>query len=268
MNAPGELRVRALDALVRWRAPAHLLAELRRGPLGRLVATDDFAPTVEVVFAWSDHNGGIQCVNGDEHVVAPTMRECLAEAMIVVNRYAARSVEADLLTLHAGVVVVPDGQAVALCGHSGAGKSTATAAAVLAGHGFLADEVCAVHPESHLVRPYLRPIGLRAGGAAAIGVHIEGASALWVPPSVHAADAPLGLIALVERRPGAATVTRLDAPAALERLADHTLVSDAERRRAFRRLADLVRRVPVVALGYEHATDAVGHLTRWQLDDR
>jgi hypothetical protein len=45
-------------------------------------------------------------------------------------------------------------------------------------------------------------------------------------------------------------------------------VSDDERRRAFRRLADLVRRVPVVALGYEHATDAVGHLTRWQLDDR
>ena len=76
--------------------------------------------------------------------------------------------------LHGGAVDI-NGSAIAVVGHSGAGKSTFTAAMTRAGHRYLADEVVAVD-DSGSVLAFHRPIGLRRGGAEQMGSRRPGGS--------------------------------------------------------------------------------------------
>ena len=71
--------------------------------------------------------------------------------------------------LHAAAIDTAAG-VIAIAGQSGAGKSTLCAAAVLAGYPYVADEIAAVSTRRPAGAPFHRPIGLRRGGAAAIGV--------------------------------------------------------------------------------------------------
>lgn len=257
MTDDSVLIVRALDAMVRWTMPAHVCAQLRDGPLADLVVAEPFDASVEATFSWRERDGGYLCVNEGEHLFSTSLDEVLAETFIAMNRLAATSVEHERLVLHAGVAAPPGRAAVAFCGASGAGKSTATAAAARAGWTFVADEVCAVDGEQRTVRPYLRPVGLRAGGAAALGATAEGSWSAWRAPVRATSPVELGLVVLVQRRPGDVEAERLSPPDALERLSDHTLASTEHERAMFRRLAELVRRVPVIELRYEHAVDAI-----------
>ena len=69
----------------------------------------------------------------------------------------------DFLLLHAGAVVSPSGAGVLLPAESGSGKTSLTAALVIAGFGYLSDEAAAIDPVSRRLFPYAKPLHLKAG---------------------------------------------------------------------------------------------------------
>lgn len=183
------------------------------------------------------------------------------------NVAASSALERGEVPLHAAAVEV-DERVIAIAGPSRAGKSTLAAAAVLAGWGYVADEIAAVHPATLAVRPYHRPIGLRPGGAAQLGVALaspalDGVSQPWpVEEARWSHGGRLAAIVVVARdsEPG---VTPLAPPAALAALAQHTVVADdTSVPDAFGDLGRLVRSVPVVTLGYATPGDGVALLHR------
>lgn len=226
----------------------------------------------QIEWAVGDDGRWLLSLDGDGYVSADDTAGVLAETLIAINRWAAESVAATAAPLHAGVFAV-GGRAVALAGRSGAGKSTLLAAAVQAGHEFVAEEVAAV-TDTGGVRRYPRPIGLRAGGAAALGIEVPGgadgefgAVYPWRPPSASETDAlllPLSLIALVTRRPGPTEIDPVRPADALRRLTDLT-IGGGDAVVLFRRLEQLVRTVDVVELAFgdtRAAADALAEFVR------
>jgi hypothetical protein len=189
----------------------------------------------------------------------------VARVLEYVNQRAAASLTAEV-PLHAAGVRADGGGVIALAGTSGAGKSTLGAAAMLAGWGFLAEEIGAVDPVSLAVRPYHRPIGLRRGGAGALGIDYpdfdDGRYSdvyPWpVPADRRAHDGTLLGIALVHRNDTDVAITEIGQARALAELVEHTVVPDDERVAAvFGLLDSLVRRVPIVRLAYDTPADGV-----------
>lgn len=257
--------VQALDARVRIDAP---------DPIGVLFAdvfgdltVDDNGQVADLRIVWrSEGENSWHVALGQGGHMGPTAAaDGLAESIIEVNSAAAASVAGDSAVLHAGAFEV-DGRAVAITGMSGAGKSTLVAAAALRGHGFLADEVCSINPSTHEVRPYYRPIGLRAHGAAAICVPIPAHPldpfTVVYPWQVStqarlAGTAPLRLVALAKRRPGPVEIVTIRPAEALVRLTELTLGTDGVERLMFLRLGQLVRTIEVVTVSYEDSFAAV-----------
>lgn len=267
------LVVQGLDARVRITVPGRA-GELLAERLGDLVveAGGPGDPTAEIVWRrrWHRFHRLWHVALAGEGVVSPVdTAGALAETLVELNRLAAASVVADLIALHASVFEV-GGRAVAVSGASGSGKSTLTAAAVQRGHGFVSDEVGAITPGTWVVRPYHRPVGLRAGGAEAIGVPIETHPHdpfEFVYPwraSAHggrlAGPTPVALVALVERRSGPVEITPIRPAEALFRLSGLTLSAVGHEREMFRRLEHLIREVPAVWVRYEHAPAAADAL--------
>ena len=260
--------VHALDARVLIEAPEPVAA-LFAGMFGDLTADDIDRPT-DLHIVWrrqGDHSWHVALGAGG-HVAGIDAAGGVAESIIEINSAAAVSVAGDAAVLHAGAFEVL-GNAVAVTGMSGAGKSTLVAAAVLRGHGFLADEVCAIHPNDHHVRPFHRPIGLRALGAAAIGVPIPPHPLApfttvypWrvSTPGRLAGPAPLRLVAFAKRRPGPVEIVTVPPAEALARLTELTLGTDGIERAMFLRLEQLVRAIDVVTVSYEDSFAAVDAL--------
>ena len=170
-NATGSVLLQALDAQVRIIAPDPI-ASMFEDLFADLATVDDGDSCEASEIVWQPTDDGAWHVSlGAGGSVVGDVSGGLAESIIEINRQAAASVSAERTVLHAGAFEV-NGGAIAVTGVSGAGKSTLVAAAVLRGHGYLADEVCVVDPADYSVRPYYRPIGLRTKGAAAIGVPI------------------------------------------------------------------------------------------------
>lgn len=260
--------IRTLDASVRVTADEPMHGILREA-FADLVEDAPTAPgsLTEVVWGADGEGRWLLTVDGNGYVSAGDIGGTLAEAIIGLNRRAAESVADRCIPLHAGMFAV-DGRGVAVTGRSGAGKSTLVAAAALEGHGFVADEVCAIG-DDFVVRPYHRPIGLRTAGAAAIGVeipvHDDGRYGTVYPWAAGrhtslAGPTPLTLIALLVRRPGPVEIERLTPVDALVRLSDLTLGAEAHARSTFRRLERLAREMRVVELRYEDSRAAVERL--------
>ena len=155
----------------------------------------------------------------------------VARVLEYVNQRAAASLTAEV-PLHAAGVRTAGGGVIALAGTSGAGKSTLGAAAMLAGWGFLAEEIAAVDPVSLAVRPYHRPIGLRRGGAGALGIEYPDVADgrysdvyPWpVPVDRRVTSGTLLGIALVHRNEGEVAITEVGQARALAELVEHTVV--------------------------------------------
>lgn len=73
------------------------------------------------------------------------------------------------LLLHAGAVERA-GRAVVIVGPSGRGKSTLTAALVLAGFAYLTDEVAAIDPSSGWIDPFPKPLSLSTATRELLGL--------------------------------------------------------------------------------------------------
>jgi hypothetical protein len=174
--------------------------------------------------------------------------------------------------LHGGAVAV-DGCGVVFVGYSGAGKSTLTAAMVSAGHGYIADEVAAVDSSGRLCN-FHRPVGLREGGAAALGRPIpEGPFSLTYPLRIGGSGvlcdgAPICAVFLVDRSSttGAGAPVPVPPAQALVILVNQTLGAGGFERQIFRRLEGLVRSVPVLELPFKDVTDGVKKVEDWVRD--
>jgi hypothetical protein len=103
--------------------------------------------------------------------------------------------------LHASTVEV-DGQAVALAGLRGAGKSTTSLRLMQRGHGLVTDDVTPVDPDiPPTVRPFARSVRIAPATAESLGLEVDGAApvlpghpklALPAPP-----ERPVALAAIV-----------------------------------------------------------------------
>lgn len=178
--------------------------------------------------------------------------------------------------IHAASVETTAG-VVAFAGQSRSGKSTLAAAAVLAGYPYVADEITAVSPDDLTVRPFHRPIGLRRGGAGAVGVAYpaahDGRYQFVYPWEVGegfalSSGGRLAGIVLVEW--GASSLPALVdvSPArALTSLTQHAVIHDDAFRPAFDGLDRIVRVVPVVRMTYSTTAQSLALLAdivdRW-----
>ena len=201
--------------------------------------------------------------------------EELRQQLEAANLEAARAAVGHV-PLHAASVEQV-GAVVAFAGRSRAGKSTLATAAVLAGYGYVADEITAVSPVDLKVRPFHRPIGLRRGGAAAIGVDYpdsdDGRYDQVYPWDVdevltRSLGGTLVGIVLVEwggdHEPSLADV----APArGLVELSQHTVIPDEQLAPAFGALDSIVRRVPIARMQYRTTAEGLDLLSeaflRW-----
>lgn len=166
--------------------------------------------------------------------------------------------------LHAAAIDTTAG-VIAIAGQSGAGKSTLCAAAVLAGYPYVADEIAAISPDDLVVRAFHRPIGLRRGGAAAIGVEYpdtpDGRYEVVYPWTVTGALSPGGRLAgivLVRRSTvDGPAIETVSGPAALLEMSQHTVIADELLGVGFVGLDRIVRAVPVARLTYDTAAQAI-----------
>lgn len=263
-------RFRALDFVFDVRAPGEItvladewFADLVVNPSSPRTTPPTTRSTIDV----RQRRGGWSVRDGEGVESPGDLGDAVAQVIQLVNQGALRSMTGGVC-LHSAAVA-SDGGVVALVGVSGAGKSTLAAAAVRRGLGYVADEIVAITPEG-TVRPFHRPIGLRAGGAAAVGVAIPEVSDgrfdvvyPWRPPSsaldpggplvgvclvryVSTTDGDVGPepVGWTSVRPAEALV-ELSAGA----FAMHVDGSDGDRAR-FRQLTSLVSRVPVARLTY------------------
>lgn len=262
--------LQALDARVRVTAPEPLHA-LFADLFADLAVPDDRSDARDIV--WSDADRELWHVSLSGGSAIDDAADGLAESIVSINRLAASSVAATHTVLHAGAFEV-NGSAVAVTGASGAGKSTLVAAALLRGHGYLADEVCAVDPANYVVRPYHRPLGLRAHGAASIGVGIpanllDAFGQVYPLRASHngrlAGATKLRLLAFLHRRTGPVEITTVRPADALAQLTSLSLGTDGVERSMFRRLDSLVRDIHIVTVGYADsfaAVDALAEMVR------
>jgi hypothetical protein len=177
----------------------------------------------------------------------------------------------DAVHLH-GAALVQNGRAVVLAGRSEAGKSTLAGWLTHRGWGFLTDEAALVDPDTLIVSPFWRPIGVRRpgpldpllGDAPSEGF---GDNEWLVPASTIgalAAAAPLASIAFPSLAPNEPTALSPVSPAvALVELTQHFPGLIEGGRAGFRRLARLVETVPAYMLrfhGLDEAERALGTL--------
>lgn len=264
------------DTTVQVSAAEPLAHELRLGLVNLAAA---FASADRTSGSTSTHrlavhrHGDIWTVrwDGDDSYRGPKADMALYGALIELNHHASRrATELGHAVLHGGAVAIA-GVVVAVVGHSGAGKSTLTTALTQHGHPFVADEVVAVG-DGLGVAPFHRPIGLRAGGAARLGVGVaDGPYEQTFPYHVAGplgGGEPLALVAILRRcdDPIDARFDDLTEAEALFALSNQTLGATEFERNVFRRLDRLVRRVRTVELHYHDVADAVALLETFAAD--
>jgi len=234
------------------------------------LATSDTMPGVRVPHrvAVRHVDGGWQIESGDTtQRVGSGIAQALARTLEFVNQRAAASL-VDHVPLHAAGTRIPGSDGViAAVGRSGSGKSTLAAGAMMRGWGFVGEEIVAVDPDDCTVRPYHRPIGLRRGGAAALGVPYPDDDTYrlvypWVPPYERVHDGTLVAIAFVHREEGCEPGAEPVSPArTLAEVVEHTVVPDDDRVvPVFHQLDRLVRKVPAFRLRYDTPADGVALL--------
>ncbi len=185
----------------------------------------------------------------------------LREELDAANR-AAIDAAPGCVPFHAAAIETRAG-VVAIAGRSGAGKSTLCAAAVIAGYPYVADEIAAVSPDDLHVHAFHRPIGLRRGGAAVVGVDYPDDERYtyvypWAVTHPVSGGGRLAGIVLVDRTGrGAPSITPVEGAAALLELSQHTVIADELLGVGFAGLDRIVRAVPVARLTYDTTSDAL-----------
>jgi hypothetical protein len=165
----GPVRASGLDVVVRSNLP-----ELA-GPLAEALDALPRSPRRDGAVVVSVHDGGGHRSRRYRLYVGGRLRWVGAEPTGLVDqavREITQEAEADArgrLLLHAGAVE-RDGVVVAICGRSGGGKSTLTAALVQRGFAYVTDELLSVDSATLDVWTYPKAIDLDAGSCRLLGI--------------------------------------------------------------------------------------------------
>jgi hypothetical protein len=211
---------------------------------------------------------------GDRVVVQAPDLAARSEHDYLVYGWAARLLlwQRRRLTLHAALVVTPDGRAVALAGDSGAGKSTTTVELIRRGWRYACDDVAELALPGPQAVPFERPVHLSDDAARLLGADpAVGRPLPWRSKRVYALEPDLLVrpLAAVVRlsaapvdRPVAQVLEPVEALMSLLRIGDRIGIVElpALRRAHVDWLGALVRTVPVVNLDRPATGDTVGHV--------
>ncbi len=190
--------------------------------------------------------------------VADDEGEALREMFTSVSLAAASSAARHDAVLHGGAVTI-DGRGVAFIGGPESNTSVLTAAATLANHGYLADQVTAIDGAGR-VRGFHRPITMAGSDASALGTTVP----LRVGTRTALEhDVQLGDIFVVSHGPPESPEP-LDPADALVELTNHAIAPDGFDTRMFRRLESIARGVPIYRLPHVDPTEALGLVRRIQ----
>jgi len=171
---------------------------------------------------------------------------------------------------HAGVVALGD-TAVALPADSGGGKTTLCAACVKAGFAYVSDEALCVDPETALVVPYPKPLGMSPWTRRTLGLDdgslllppAENEEAL-VPPDLlgDVATGPLALrhVVLSEYGHGAASLEPAGGADAMHALLEYSFNHYKFGERAFHLAARLATGAEAWRLTYDDPLEAAALL--------
>ena len=267
--APGEVTVAANGVrLLVQASDAALLALVRDAlPTGAVLRAGGGQAHVSYRIARSaadaTGDGALRVVIHDPSAARPTYRRVPDDAALAALladdlefRIALHAPEH--LFVHAAAVA-RRGRAVSLPGRSRAGKSTLAAALVQAGAEYMSDEFTVLTADG-LVRPYPRPLHLRAA---------DGSAGRQVDPlsigTVRTAAAPLALVALTSYRRGAQwrahTMSRGETALALFR---HAVAARRRPAAALERIARATTRGEV--MGVRGARGDATEMAAWVLD--
>ena len=189
-----------------------------------------------------------------------------------VNRQVVAEHRHRSLLVH-GAAVAVDGGATVLPGRSGAGKTTLTAALVAAGADYLTDEIAVLDTEARWIRPYPKPLTVKAGSwptiAALTGQRGPSGTGAWqlppdrLRPGAVGTAAPVTAVVVPRFAPGAeARLRTLDAAAALAHLTSCLFNLAELGNRALGALAGLAQRCVVAELVFGDAHQGVAALQR------
>jgi hypothetical protein len=177
--------------------------------------------------------------------------------------------EADCFAAHAGVVA-RSGSAVAFPAASGTGKTTLTAACLLAGFDYVSDEALCVDYGTGTVVPYPKPLTLSGPSCRLLGIDPgplppAGEAALTAADLGAAVATPpvhLAHVLLLERRPGPPELVEVEHVAGMTALLGMSFNHWRRPADAFGLTASLARRARAWTLGYDDPLDAAALLTR------
>lgn len=189
------------------------------------------------------HTGGEAAdVAGDDSVALSWLATAVNRA--VLDRFAGLAVHAAVVASGPSVVAVP--------APSGAGKTTLTAAALLAGFAYVSDEALCLDPHSGLVVAYPRALALSAWSRQALGLDRVagvplGGGEVAIPPArlgARVAVSALALtdIVLIERRPGPSSLVPADRAEAMTWLVERSFNHYKRPAESFEQIAALARR--------------------------
>lgn len=101
----------------------------------------------------------------------PSEAQFFRQILGFLNEYAAHA--SSCATLHAGAVRTPDGRLLVFPGEIDSGKSTLTAALVMAGCDYISDESVGLLRESLYITSYVKPLALSAESRKLLGLAAE-----------------------------------------------------------------------------------------------
>lgn len=184
----------------------------------------------------------------------------------------------DLVLVHAGAVVTPDGAGVLLPAPSGSGKSTLVAGLVRAGFGYLSDEAAVIDPLTGILHPYPVHLSLKAASrdrfpdARPVPAHLAYSEDTWHvdPDAIRAGSiagaCEVGFVVSHRFVSGAATVVDPLSPAeACLELTQNLMLPRRDPQRSLDVLAGVCRRSRSFRLTHgdlDEAVRAVVELTR------
>lgn len=181
--------------------------------------------------------------------------EALVHLLATINRIALEDV--DDFAVHSGVVQMGS-RIVAFPAVSGGGKTTLTAAMILAGADYVSDEALVIDGSKRVV-PYPKPLALSEWSCRILGLDPAEGERLLTPFDLDAelgAGGPLTDVVIAEFGSPHLELTQLSNAEAVRSLLAHSFNHYKDPARAFRIATDVAREVQVWRLQYDDPMEA------------